>query len=160
MQLQRSCGCNHFLKMYVINPKIIQAKIIPYAFGNYIHTKAWLHTNPSDWIKNRQPSNEDCRLFGRSEETRGATPYDSLRENPIVFGFAEGRSSLFLDFFNTKNNESQPKDWNSLLVGVKRLELPTFWSQTRRATNCATPRLKICLQSIDIIANNVLNVNS
>ena len=27
-----------------------------------------------------------------------------------------------------------------LLVGVKRLELPTSWSQTMRATNCATPR--------------------
>ena len=41
-------------------------------------------------------------VFGRSEEIRGALPYDSLRENPIVFSFAEGRSSLFLDFFQYK----------------------------------------------------------
>ena len=27
------------------------------------------------------------------------------------------------------------------MVGVERLELPTSWSQTTRATNCATPRL-------------------
>ena len=26
------------------------------------------------------------------------------------------------------------------MVGVDRFELPTFWSQTRRATNCAIPR--------------------
>ena len=28
------------------------------------------------------------------------------------------------------------------MVGVKRLELPTPWSQTTCATNCATPRNK------------------
>ena len=33
-------------------------------------------------------------VFGRSEETRRATPYDSLRENPIVFGFAESRGDI------------------------------------------------------------------
>ena len=26
------------------------------------------------------------------------------------------------------------------MVGVGRLERPTFWSQTKRATNCAIPR--------------------
>ena len=29
---------------------------------------------------------------------------------------------------------------NTKLVGEGRLELPASWSQTRRATNCATPR--------------------
>ncbi len=99
-------------------------------------------------------------VIGRSEETRRATPYDSLRENPIMFGFAEGRSSLFQSLFNTKKYKVQPKGCSLYLVGVKRLELPTFWSQTRRATNCATPRLKICLQSIDIITNNATVVNT
>ena len=26
---------------------------MPYAFGDYIHAEAWLHTNPADWIKNK-----------------------------------------------------------------------------------------------------------
>ena len=29
---------------------------------------------------------------------------------------------------------------SSFFVGVARLELTTLWSQTRYATNCATPR--------------------
>ena len=68
-------------------------------------------------------------VFGRSEETRRALPYDSLRENPIVFGFAEGRSSLFITKTKQKITSPNQKIETRYLVGVKRLELPTFWSQ-------------------------------
>ena len=35
-----------------------------------------------------------------------------------------------------------------VMVGVKRLELPTSCSQSKRATNCATPRYVLILQNI------------
>ena len=39
--------------MYVINPKGNTPTVITCAYGDYIHAIAWLHTNPSDWIKNK-----------------------------------------------------------------------------------------------------------
>ena len=44
--------------------------------------------------------------------------------------------------FGLLKNETprKPLVYEELMVGVKRLELPTSCSQSRRATNCATPR--------------------
>ena len=41
---------------------------------------------------------------------------------------------------NTKIKRAIPDGITLFMVGVKRLELPTSCSQSRRATNCATPR--------------------
>ena len=51
----------------------------------------WSWTFFDDFWENEKPlkPNSFNGFRGRSEETRRATPYDSLRENPIVFGFAE-----------------------------------------------------------------------
>ena len=51
--------CNHFEEMYVINPKKINMQVlrlddIQFALRtDYILAYARLHTNPSDWIKNK-----------------------------------------------------------------------------------------------------------
>lgn len=40
----------------------------------------------------------------------------------------------------SSTNEKAHRRWTLSLVGVRGLEPPASWSQTRRATNCATPR--------------------
>ena len=48
-----------------------------------------------------------------------------------------------LKSFVTKIKRTIPKGIVLFMVGVKRLELPTSCSQSRRATNCATPRYRV-----------------
>ena len=64
-----------------------------YAFGNFIHAKACLHTNPSDWIK-KAPAFADALFFGASSRTRtydnGGQKHSrltrySLRDTPCFF---------------------------------------------------------------------------
>ena len=40
-------------------------------------------------------------------------------------------------------NTTKIYDFSGVLVGVGRLELPASCSQSRRATNCATPRYTV-----------------
>ena len=52
----------------------------------------------------------------------------------------------FEEFLEKSKNPCKPKVYKDFyVVGVKRLELPTSCSQSRRATNCATPRFFIKL---------------
>ena len=38
----------------------------------------------------------------------------------------------------------------AFMVGATRLERATAWSQTRSATNCATPRFRFAVAKVDI----------
>ena len=45
--------CNHFEEMYVINPKEDTPAVMPYTLCVITYAYRRLHTNPSDWIKNK-----------------------------------------------------------------------------------------------------------
>ena len=51
-----------------------------------------------------------------------------------------GSNSLY-----QKKNKPKPEGFDLFLVGVKGFEPPTSCSQSRRAPNCATPRLIYCV---------------
>jgi hypothetical protein len=60
MKSTRSVGCNHFEEMYVIhrrwyviNPKEDTPAVMPYTLRVITCAYRRLHTNPSDWIKNK-----------------------------------------------------------------------------------------------------------
>ena len=56
VKIDNPFACNRFhKKIYVINPKSIFRKIMPYACGDYMPAFTGLHTNPSDWIKKDSP---------------------------------------------------------------------------------------------------------
>ncbi len=46
-----------------------------------------------------------------------------------------------------RDSNSRPSLFMQRRVGAARLELAAFWSQTRRATNCATPRPSFALRA-------------
>ena len=79
-----SCVCNYCnavnviqnLFWYVINSKdcIDTPSVVPYAFGNYIHAEAWLHTNPSDWIKIKHLSKQVLYFLAPQTGLEPVTP--------------------------------------------------------------------------------------
>ena len=91
----------------------------------------------------------DCvlrTLMARRPNASHSVPVSPLfaeNSSPNCFLNAQTLSSSSL--LSQIKNLPTPTVSEDFLVGVKRLELPTSWSQTRRATNCATPRCNIKL---------------
>ena len=81
MKSTRSVGCNHFEEMYVIHRRwyVINPKaktynpcgLMTYSSLCELITYAYrrLHTNPSDWIKNKALREEVLYFFGAADRT-------------------------------------------------------------------------------------------
>ena len=101
--------------------------------------------------------------YGRSEGTRFAPPLRRLgrsrsqQSTGLLLCTARPSSPI-----SQKKNLPIPDGIRRFLVGVKGLEPPASWSQTRRATNCATPRYNIIviLKWIDWLACYQLSVRN
>ncbi len=101
--------------------------------------------------------------YGRSEGTRFAPPLRRLgrsrsqQSTGLLLCTARPSSPIL-----QKKNLPIPDGIRRFLVGVKGLEPPASWSQTRRATNCATPRniLSLILCGYYIYARYQLSVRN